>query len=100
MDIFCEIAKGRSKAFIIYEDSDIMAFLDIEPESKGHTLIIPKKHYKSIEDIDPQIAAKIIKKSIEVGKIIKKKFHFDGIVLKHFSGSKLQEYLSIFICTL
>lgn len=48
---FCEIVKGKSKAKVVYEDKEIIAFLDINPRARGHTVIITKKHYPTISDI-------------------------------------------------
>ena len=50
--IFCKIAAGKIPAHIIYEDDDWMAFLDINPYAKGHTVVIPKKHLDTILDVD------------------------------------------------
>ncbi len=44
--IFCDIIEGKSKAEIIYEDDNIISFLDIRPVNFGHALVIPKNHYK------------------------------------------------------
>lgn len=44
--VFCQIVKGESPAYKIYEDQDCLAFLDIFPSTPGHTLIIPKTHYR------------------------------------------------------
>lgn len=44
--IFCKIVKGEIPAYKIYEDKDFLAFLDIAPFVDGHTLVIPKKHYR------------------------------------------------------
>lgn len=49
--IFCKIVKGELPSYKIYEDSDFMAFLDIQPRAKGHTLVIPKKHYRWVYDV-------------------------------------------------
>ena len=49
--IFCQIANHQLPAQIIYEDSSYLAFLDIHPESEGHTLVIPKNHYRWVWDI-------------------------------------------------
>lgn len=43
--VFCDIVAGRSPASIIYEDADVVALLDINPLQRGHTLVIPKRHY-------------------------------------------------------
>jgi len=47
MCIFCSIVKGESPCFKIREDDDFMAFFDISPNTKGQTIVIPKKHYDS-----------------------------------------------------
>lgn len=49
--IFCKIINKEIPANIIYEDSDFLAFLDINPLSPGHTLVIPKKHYRWVWDV-------------------------------------------------
>lgn len=49
--IFCKIVKGELPSYKIYEDSDFLAFLDIQPRAKGHTLIIPKKHCRWVYDL-------------------------------------------------
>jgi len=49
--IFCKIIKKEIPAEIIYEDNDYLAFLDINPRSAGHTLLIPKEHYRWVWDI-------------------------------------------------
>ena len=45
--IFCKIVEGKSPCFKIWEDDNFLAFLDIFPNTKGQTLVIPKKHYES-----------------------------------------------------
>jgi len=44
--IFCQIVRGMVPSYRVYEDDTFLAFLDVFPKSKGHTLIIPKKHYR------------------------------------------------------
>jgi histidine triad (HIT) family protein len=52
MCIFCSIIEGKIPARKVYEDNDILAFLDIRPLNPGHTLIIPKEHYRWVWDIN------------------------------------------------
>ena len=64
MCIFCEIIKGNIPSKKVYEDSNVVAILDISQATKGHTLIIPKKHYDNllnIEEDDLLNASKVIK---------------------------------------
>ncbi|MFC1727184.1 HIT family protein [Patescibacteria group bacterium] len=63
--VFCKIVKGQLPCWKIYEDNDFLAFLDITPFTEGHTLVIPKKHYRWVWDVPNvgeyfKIAAKII----------------------------------------
>ena len=76
--IFCDIIEGKSEAEIIYEDENIISFLDIRPVNYGHTLIIPKKHYDnflsvSIEDMNRLTTALKI-----VSAAVKKSVNADG----------------------
>ncbi len=48
--VFSKIIRGEIPAIKVYEDDDFLAFLDIHPVTKGHTLLIPKKHYTWIHD--------------------------------------------------
>lgn len=48
--LFCQIANKDIESTIVYEDPEVLAFLDVNPKSKGHTLLIPKNHYSRIED--------------------------------------------------
>lgn len=49
--IFCQIVAGKSPSYKVYEDDKYFGFLDIFPKSKGHTLLIPKKHYAWAHDV-------------------------------------------------
>ncbi len=49
--IFCKIVNKEIPAHIVYEDENFLAFLDINPQSPGHTQVIPKKHYRWVWDV-------------------------------------------------
>ncbi len=49
--IFCKIAKNEIPCYKVYEDKEFLAFLDINPRNPGHTLVIPKKHYRWVWDV-------------------------------------------------
>ena len=49
--VFCQIAAGKIPCFKIYEEEGFLAFLDINPWVEGHTLVIPKKHYRWVWDM-------------------------------------------------
>ncbi len=50
--IFCKIVAGEIPSYKIYEDKDYLAFLDISQVTNGHTLLIPKKHYRWVWDLE------------------------------------------------
>jgi histidine triad (HIT) family protein len=49
--IFCQIIERKTSASVVYEDSEVMAFLSHRPVNEGHTLVVPKKHYVDIYEI-------------------------------------------------
>ncbi len=49
--IFCKIVSGEVPSYKVYEDDEFLGFLDIHPLSPGHTLLIPKKHYRWVWDV-------------------------------------------------
>lgn len=57
--IFCKIVKGEIPSYTIYEDNDVKVFMDISPISKGHSLVIPKKHYTNLMDMDKELLREI-----------------------------------------
>lgn len=67
--IFCKIANKEINSEIIYENDSVIAFKDLEPKAKIHFLIIPKKHYATILDVDnPETMQDIFKAVREIAK--------------------------------
>ena len=77
--IFCQIIKGESPSYTIYENEEVKAFLDLYPTSNGHTLIVPKKHFENLYDMDLETLKQIELASKEVGKLLKEKLNCQGI---------------------
>ncbi|MFO1518856.1 MAG: histidine triad nucleotide-binding protein [bacterium] len=50
--IFCKIVKGEIPSQLLYEDDEVLAFKDINPQAPTHVLVIPKKHYSTLNEID------------------------------------------------
>ena len=66
--VFCKIVKGEIPCYNVYEDEDFLAFLDINPVNPGHSLVIPKKHYRwvwSVENIGKyfEVVRNVVKKT-------------------------------------
>ena len=66
MCVFCKIAKHEIPSKVVYEDDLILAFLDIQPVTKGHTLIIPKDHYANYAETPSPIVAHIHEVAVDL----------------------------------
>jgi diadenosine tetraphosphate (Ap4A) HIT family hydrolase len=58
--VFCAIVAGEAPALKIYEDNDYLAILDIRPFTRGHTLVIPKRHTIDLTDTPPETLADMV----------------------------------------
>ncbi|MFH1181722.1 MAG: HIT family protein [Candidatus Woesearchaeota archaeon] len=77
--IFCKIVKGEIPSEKVYEDSDVLAFLDISPVHKGHTLVIPKMHYETLMDTPDELLCKVIAAVKIVSAAVKKAVKAEGV---------------------
>tara|TARA_B100001559_G_C16052258_1_gene417556 strand:- start:67 stop:486 length:420 start_codon:yes stop_codon:yes gene_type:complete len=77
--LFCDIAKGAIPASVVYEDDIIMGFLDINPLSVGHTLIITKDHYESLLDIPSNFGSKLFSVAQKVSRAQKEVLGVQGV---------------------
>ena len=66
--VFCDIVDGKIPCNKVYEDEFVLAFLSINPESPGHTLIVPKKHFNNIKDCPKETLNKVISVVQEIAK--------------------------------
>ncbi len=82
--VFTKIVRGEIPADIIYEDELTMAFLDINPVTKGHTLVIPKQQIDQLDDCPPEIYAAIFNTVHKISKLLKTKLEPKRIVLVVF----------------
>ena len=79
--LFCKIIKKEIPSEIIYEDEDILAFLDINPTTNGDTLIIPKTHYQDVFQVPDDVLGKINNISKKLYKLYQEKLHCIGLTL-------------------
>ena len=85
--LFCKIIAGEIPCYKIFEDDLVLAFLDINPDSNGHTLIIPKQHFQDLDDIDLETLNHINEISKKLKKMLEEKLHCDGISLLQNNGA-------------
>lgn len=77
--IFCKIVKGEIPSNKVYEDEEFLAFLDIHPKAKGHTLLVPKAHHVWFTDLPEILATKLFHNVHKLSKELKKKYGADYI---------------------
>ncbi|MDC0169794.1 HIT domain-containing protein [Candidatus Nitrosopelagicus sp.] len=94
--IFCKIVSKEIPAKILYEDDDTISFLDAFPITKGHTLVIPKKHFPQIQDMPDNVNQKLFD---TVHKIIPKTDSVKGstLVLIHNGKESGQEIMHVHV---
>lgn len=67
--IFCKIVAGDIPSMRVYEDENCIATLDIGPASEGHTLIIPKQHFKDLTEMDEELLGKLLVVAKKIGML-------------------------------
>lgn len=84
--IFCKIVNGDIPCMNVYEDDICIAYLDISPDSDGHTLVIPKKHYKDIFEIPEETLLHIHNTSKKIMKKLEEKLGCNGFTILNNAG--------------
>jgi len=84
--VFCQIVKGEIPSEKIYEDDRIFAFLDINPINKGHTLVIPKEHYKDLSSTPDYILQELAIATARLAQAVKKGVGADAFNLRLSNG--------------
>lgn len=86
MCVFCEIIKGNIPSYTVYEDDIVKCFLDINPDTNGHILIIPKKHTLDIDSIDNDTLLHIFKVSKILKQRLEERLDIDGLTYIQNNG--------------
>lgn len=85
--VFCSIAAGESPAHRLYEDEQTLAFLDIEPATRGHTLVVPKRHYETTTDMPESLAGEVFQTVHRVSDALESAYALDGFNLVQANGA-------------
>ena len=88
--IFCKIIKGDIPSYKVYEDDSVLAFLDITQGTKGHTLVIPKKHIPNVYELDEETIYNVFKVVPKLANAIKKAFNPIGLNIINNNDKPLQ----------
>jgi len=92
--IFCKIVKGEIPSYKVYEDDNFLAFLDINPQSPGHTQVIPKEHFRWVWDVSN--AGEYFEVAKKIAKAQQKAFNTDWILSKIIGDEVEHAHIWIF----
>jgi histidine triad (HIT) family protein len=84
--IFCKIAQGEIPSSTIYEDDLFRVILDLSPATRGHALILPKKHMADIFELDETTAEKAFALAARIARAMKEALHCDGLNIVQNNG--------------
>lgn len=79
--IFCAIIAGQAPAYLVREDDATVSFLDINPATRGHTLVVPRRHVRTLLDIDLPTATELTAATLETARLLNDRLQPDGITL-------------------
>ena len=87
-NIFAKVLRGEAPAAKVFEDGEVLAFLDLFPQSRGHTLVISKTSTaRNILDVDPEDLCVLMKGVQRVAKAVRGALQPDGLIVSQFNGA-------------
>lgn len=87
-NIFAQIIRGDAPCYKLYEDDDVLAFLDVFPQSYGHTLVIPKRSAaRNILEVDPEALAKMALAVQKLTRVLVDELQPAGVQVAQFNGA-------------
>ncbi|TAN35894.1 MAG: HIT family protein [Verrucomicrobia bacterium] len=85
--IFCKIVAGKIPSAKVYEDADVLAFMDIGPIVKGHTLVIPKQHFDPITATPEPVLAKLVAVVKKIAQAQMNGLRAEGVNVMQMNGA-------------
>ena len=86
-NVFARILRGEIPAHKVHEDEHTLAFMDVMPQSDGHTLVIPKSAAENIFELDPDSLAATILVTQRVARAVKRAFDAPGVMIAQLNGA-------------
>ena len=87
-NIFAKVLRGEAPAVKVFEDSEVLAFMDLFPQSRGHTLVISKtSRARNILDVEPEDLCALMKGVQRVTKAVRAALNPDGVIVTQFNGA-------------
>lgn len=86
-NVFAKILRGELPAARVREDDHTLAFMDIMPQTEGHTLVIPKYEAENLHDVDPEMLGHTIRVVQTVADAVKQAFDSPGVMIAQLNGA-------------
>ena len=87
-NIFARILRGEIPCHKVYEDEDTLAFMDIMPQSEGHTLVVPKAAAENVFDLPPEALTATIRTVQKVARAVHQAFEPPGLMIAQLNGAE------------
>lgn len=84
---FCDLIRGAGEVSICYEDSDALAFMDIQPVNAGHVLVVPRTHYESLQDLPSDLGSHLFEVVMKLGPVVRQVTGTEGMNIIVNSGA-------------
>jgi histidine triad (HIT) family protein len=84
---FCDLIRGAAEVSVCYEDSNALAFMDIQPVNSGHVLVVPRRHYESLADIPPELAIHLFEVAMRIEPAVRQVTKAEGTNMIVSSGA-------------
>ncbi len=87
-NVFAKILRGELPSTKVFEDAHVLAFMDVFPQTRGHTLVISKQsRARNLLEVEPEILSHLILDVQRVAKAVRAALHPDGILISQFNGA-------------
>jgi len=84
-NIFAKILRGEVPSHRVYDDGEVIAFMDVMPQGNGHALVLPKAPSRNLLDADPTTLGPLLRATQKVAKAVKRAFDADGVTVIQFN---------------
>ena len=86
-NIFAKILRGDMPAAKVFEDEHVLAFMDVFPQSRGHTLVVPKAEARNLLDVEPETLSALMVRVQRVARAVREALKPDGLTISQFNGT-------------
>ena len=84
-NIFAKILRGEIPSHKVYEDAEVLVFMDAMPQAPGHTLVVPKAPSRNLLDAEPEVLARVAPVVQRVARAVRSAFAADGVTIVQFN---------------